>query len=164
MLKRSFILVCVLFICSLLEAQKKVYVRGYILDENQQAVELATVLERNQLQGTTSNSNGFYELMLEKSDTFFISFSCIGYQSVEKKIVSKEQSISLNITLNSDITELEMVEVKSLHRQVSTMQKIDPQKMKLIPDASGGSIESLLSTFAGVNSTNEMSSQYSVRG
>ena len=88
MLKRSFILVCVLFICSLLEAQKKVYVRGYILDENQQAVELATVLERNQLQGTTSNSNGFYELMLEKSDTFFISFSCIGYQSVEKKIVS----------------------------------------------------------------------------
>ncbi len=164
MLKRSFILVCVLFICSLLEAQKKVYVRGYILDENQQAVELATVLEQNQLQGTTSNANGFYELMLEKSDTFFITFSCIGYQSVEKKVVSNEQSISLNITMNSDITELEMVEVKSLHRQVSTMQKIDPQKMKLIPDASGGSIESLLSTFAGVNSTNEMSSQYSVRG
>ncbi|MDE6853996.1 MAG: TonB-dependent receptor plug domain-containing protein, partial [Muribaculaceae bacterium] len=32
------------------------------------------------------------------------------------------------------------------------------------PDVSGGSVESLLTTMAGVNSNNEMSSQYSVRG
>ncbi|MBO5850435.1 MAG: carboxypeptidase-like regulatory domain-containing protein, partial [Paludibacteraceae bacterium] len=164
MLKRSFILVCIVFLCSFVEAQKKVYVRGYVLDEKQQAVELATVFEQNQLQGTTSNSSGFYELMLEKSDTFCLTFSCIGHQSVEKKITSQEQFISLNITLNTDVTELETVEIKSLHRQISTMQKIDPKNMKLIPDISGGSIESLLSTFAGVHSTNEMSSQYSVRG
>ena len=74
MLKRSFILVCIVFLCSFIEAQKKVYVRGYVLDEKQQAVELATVFERNQLQGTTSNSSGFYELMLEKSDTFCLTF------------------------------------------------------------------------------------------
>ena len=164
MSKRSFILVCIVFLCSFVEAQKKVYVRGYVLDEKQQAVELATVFERNQLQGTTSNSSGFYELMLEKSDTFCLTFSCIGHQSVEKKVTSQEQFISLNITLNTDVTELETVEIKSLHRQISTMQKIDPKNMKLIPDISGGSIESLLSTFAGVHSTNEMSSQYSVRG
>ena len=33
-----------------------------------------------------------------------------------------------------------------------------------MPDASGGNLESMLSSFAGVNSTNELSSQYSVRG
>nr|HPH73365.1 TonB-dependent receptor [Paludibacteraceae bacterium] len=37
-------------------------------------------------------------------------------------------------------------------------------KFRLMPDASGGNIESLLVTFAGVSSTNELSSQYSVRG
>lgn len=164
MSKRSSVIICILFLFLLVEAQKKVCVRGYILDEKQQAVELATVFERNQLQGTTSNTSGFYELMLEASDTFLISFSCIGHQSVEKKIVSNDkQSISLNITMNSDITELETIEIKSLQRQVSTMQKIDPKTIKLIPDISGG-IESLLATFAGVHSTNEMSSHYSVRG
>lgn len=163
MSKRSFVIICILFLFLLVEAQKKVYVRGYILDEKQQAVELATVFERNQIQGTTSNTSGFYELILEESDTFLISFSCIGYQSVEKKIVPNEQSISLNITMNTDVTELETIEIRSLQRQVSTMQKIDPKTIKLIPDISGG-IESLLATFAGVHSTNEMSSHYSVRG
>lgn len=44
------------------------------------------------------------------------------------------------------------------------MQTIDPKDFRLVPDASGGSIESMLATFAGVNSSNELSSQYSVRG
>lgn len=41
---------------------------------------------------------------------------------------------------------------------------IDAKDLKLLPDASGGSIEAMLTTFAGVNSSNELSSQYSVRG
>ena len=49
-------------------------------------------------------------------------------------------------------------------RQTSTMQTIETDKFRLMPDASGGNIESLLVTFAGVSSTNELSSQYSVRG
>ena len=44
------------------------------------------------------------------------------------------------------------------------MQHIDRESYKLAADASGGSVESMLSTLAGVNSNNEMSSQYSVRG
>lgn len=49
-------------------------------------------------------------------------------------------------------------------KQTGTMQKIDRNELKLSPDASGGSVEALLTTMAGVNSNNEMSSQYSVRG
>jgi len=44
------------------------------------------------------------------------------------------------------------------------MQTIDTKDLKLMPDATGGSIEAMLTTFAGVNSSNELSSQYSVRG
>ena len=44
------------------------------------------------------------------------------------------------------------------------LQRIEAKDLKVMPDASGGSIESMLTTFAGVNSSNELSSQYSVRG
>ena len=44
------------------------------------------------------------------------------------------------------------------------MVSVDREKMKLSPDVSGGSVEALITTMAGVNSSNEMSSQYSVRG
>ena len=44
------------------------------------------------------------------------------------------------------------------------MESLNADKIKLLPDPSGGSIESLVVTFAGVSSNNELSSQYSVRG
>lgn len=42
---------------------------------------------------------------------------------------------------------------------MSTLDLVDPSKLRLMPNAAGG-IESLLITFAGVSSTNELSSQY----
>ncbi len=44
------------------------------------------------------------------------------------------------------------------------MQQFDKSDLKLSPDVSGGSVEALITTMAGANSSNEMSSQYSVRG
>lgn len=44
------------------------------------------------------------------------------------------------------------------------MQSLDTETYKLSPDVSGGSVESMLTTLGGVNSSNELSSQYSVRG
>ncbi|HAP50686.1 MAG TPA: TonB-dependent receptor, partial [Porphyromonadaceae bacterium] len=48
--------------------------------------------------------------------------------------------------------------------QTNTMQGIDVESIRLTPDASGGSVEAVLTTMAGVSSKNEMSSQYMVRG
>ncbi|MCQ2325250.1 MAG: TonB-dependent receptor plug domain-containing protein, partial [Paludibacteraceae bacterium] len=45
-----------------------------------------------------------------------------------------------------------------------TIETIDAATTRVMPDATGGSIESLLITFAGVNQNNELSSQYNVRG
>ena len=44
------------------------------------------------------------------------------------------------------------------------MDQIDALTTRVMPDATGGSIESLLITFTGVSQTNELSSQYNVRG
>ena len=49
-------------------------------------------------------------------------------------------------------------------KQTSMLESLNADRVKLLPDPAGGSIESLVVTFAGVSSSNELSSQYSVRG
>ncbi len=140
-----------------------VYVRGYLLTPSQQAVEMANIFESNQLVGTTSNEKGYYEIALQKADTFHLTFSCIGYETEERTFTMSADALTLNITMHENVTELATVEVKSQGQQAIMMQKVDASKVRFLAGPSS-SIESLLSTFAGVNSTNEMSSQYSVRG
>ena len=60
--------------------------------------------------------------------------------------------------------QLQGVEITDIQKQTGSLQKINPNSGKLAPDASGGSVEGLLSTIAGVSTGNEMSSQYNVRG
>lgn len=59
---------------------------------------------------------------------------------------------------------LEGVEVTDIRKQTGSIQRLDAGDYKLAADATGGSIESMISTMAGVSSSNELSSQYSVRG
>ena len=162
---RQHLLLLLLFSCSLIGAQQKVYVRGYVLDEKKHPVEFANVAIEGTVMGTASNEQGYYELGVNLCDSFTIVYSCIGYESVKRTIVPKsERSFIVNVNLPFNAEELAELEVRAYKRQTTTMQTIDTDKLKFTPDASGGNIESLLTQFAGVNSTNEMSSQYSVRG
>ncbi len=145
-------------------AQSKIYVRGYVLDENNHAVEYVTIQVRGTGNGAISNDQGFYEISTEKSDTIHLLFSCIGYQSLEYNFVTDaQQAYNLTIKLLSDTTNLDQVTVKGFKRQITTMQSLDKFALKVVPNVSGG-IEALLTSYAGVSSNNEMSSQYSVRG
>jgi hypothetical protein len=83
---------------------------------------------------------------------------------VLKNIAVNFKLAQLNITLQTDLTELKDVEVKAQRLQTGTTEMIDITQSRQMPDATGGTIESLLATLPGVHSNNELSSQYSVRG
>ena len=89
----------------LAQHNSKIYIRGYVLNKAQQAIDMANIFETIQLEGVTTNEKGYYEIALQKADSFNITFSCIGYKSVEKKISTDKESFTLNITLQEDITE-----------------------------------------------------------
>lgn len=149
-------------------AQQRIFVRGYVLDETKHAVEFATVQVREAATGTISNDKGYFEVAFprpENIDTITLAVSCVGYAASEIRVtLTKDQAYVVAVTLNSDTKLLDEIVVKSMARQTGTLLSIDMDKLKFLPDAAGGNIESLLTTFAGVSSNNEMSSQYSVRG
>jgi len=145
-------------------AQTKIKISGFLTDANKRGVARASVQLWNSGIGTQSADNGYYELVVPQKDTLTLIFSCIGYKKSSRTIVAPQKNFSLNISLAAEETGLKEVTVTSRKRQTDMMQSVDKRKIKLLPDASGGNIESLIVTYAGVSSNNELSSQYSVRG
>ena len=58
--------------------------------------------------------------------------------------------VTLNVKLEPKSYALQGVEVTDFQKQTTTIQKIDPGSYRTAPDATGGSVESMISTMAGV--------------
>ena len=160
----NFLLLLVLGTFSMYARTARVY--GYVVDQDNVGIELANVVVLNAERpiGTATNKNGFYELMLDEADTVVLSYSMIGYTSVQQRIFDVRDVININVQLLTDEQLLTEIEVRGIKHTQGTMDHIDAATTRVMPDATGGSIESLLITFAGVSQTNELSSQYNVRG
>ena len=141
-------------------------VYGYVVDQDNVGIELANVvvLNTDRPVGTATNKNGFYELMIEQTDTVVLSYSMVGYTTVQQRVIDLREVLNINVQLLTDEQWLTEVEVRGIKHTQGTMDHIDASTTRVMPDATGGSIESLLITFAGVSQTNELSSQYNVRG
>lgn len=126
-------------------------------------LEFALVSIKGTAIGAYTDLKGNYSFSAPQADTITVVFHCIGYHDSIRKLIDASGEVSLNVKLLPS-TELQEVEITEFRKQTDGMQKIDHQAYKLAADASGGTIESLLTTMAGVHSSNEMSAQYSVRG
>ena len=160
---RLYILTLLLLISASAFAQE-VKIGGTIVDENGEPVELATIRIEGTGIGTISNLKGRYSLKFSSRDTVTVIYSMIGYNTRKRTLVNPQGNISINMTLPALGYELGEVTVTESRRQTNTVQNIDISANKMMPDASGGNIESIIATQAGVSSNNELSSQYNVRG
>ncbi|MDR0995617.1 MAG: TonB-dependent receptor [Tannerella sp.] len=157
----GLLLLCLFF---RLAAQGRIRVSGYVHDADGNPVELVLVQVKKSLEGAMTNEKGFYSLKASPGDSLTLVFSCLGYNKAERIIPHAKGDLRLNVQMNPASFDLGGVSVTASRRQISTMQHIQADQIKLLPDPAGGSIESLVVTYAGVSSNNELSSQYSVRG
>lgn len=161
---RIFITLLCLLIMTAGNAQSFVKISGIVSNSEGEPIEIAHVRLKSGVIGTLTDFKGRYELTVPTADTVVIVYSCLGYHKVTRRLNSPKDKVTLNVQLTSNAEALGEVEITATRMQTNTLEKIDVSKSKLMPDASGGSVESILTTFAGVNSSNELSSQYSVRG
>ena len=161
---KLYIFFIFLFIGSAVLAQSRIKISGKVIDADNQGLELVSVRIGGTTQGTLTDLKGEYELTVASQDSIEIIFSCLGYRTEKRVLAAPQGNVVLNMRLYTKDKKLGEVVVTEIRKQTSTLQKIDAKDLRLMPDASGGSIESMLSTLAGVNSSNELSSQYSVRG
>ncbi len=151
-----------LFFPALLFAQKTTIVKGFVKNKQNQSLESVNV--RYGSVGTTTNKRGYYEIRVPLNQEVTLTFSFVGYQTLTKTIsATKTKAIRFSPTLLLKSEVLNTVVIENKKSAVEGTTKIDINKVKRIPNATA-SIENLIMTFAGVNNSNELSTQYNVRG
>lgn len=164
---KLYIYICMLLLSiGILPAEAQVKIHGKVTDMQGDALEFVTVRVAGTAIGTNTGLDGTFKLSCPTpaNDTLTVVFTSIGYEELRRQLIHPKGDLALNVRMRNKSHELTEVEVTDFRKQTSQMQHIDRESYKLAADASGGSVESMLSTLAGVNSNNEMSSQYSVRG
>lgn len=138
---------------------------GKITDENGKAIEFVNVAVQNTPYGVVSDSRGSYTLTLPADTLINIVFSFVGYEEVKTAVILKPEERRKNdVTMAVSSTMLPEMTVHDRAIKTSTITRLDAREAVLLPSAGAGGVEDLVKTLAGVSSTNELSSQYNVRG
>lgn len=163
---RFIIILCALIagIAAAPKVAAAVKIHGMVTDENNEPLEFVSIRIAGTALGCTSGLDGAFSLSAAEADTIRVIFTCIGYEEAHRKLIEPKGDVTVNVKMTPASYTLKGVEVTEIQKQTGAIQKIDGSDYKLAPDVSGGSVESLLATMAGVSSNNEMSSQYNVRG
>lgn len=150
-------------ITSLVTFAQTARVKGIILDENNQPVENVNIsFQENR---TTTNANGFYILKIPSNTKSILRFTHV---SLKPAVISLElkpnEDYEFNIILKSNVEQIgEVVITNNSRKRVEGIATISPKTIRLIPGANAG-VENILKSLPGVNSNNELSTQYAVRG
>ena len=141
-----------------------VRISGRVIDNEDKPIEFGTVQIKGTAIGTNTDLEGKYSLNVAESDTITVVFSCIGFKTIDRVLIEPKGDVTLNVRMYTDTKILDEVQVDGFRSNINGMQTFDAESFKLSPDVSGGSVEAVIATMPGVNSNNEMTSQYSVRG
>lgn len=141
-----------------------VKIRGKITGSANEPLEFVSIRVQGTAIGSVSDLEGNYSLTAPEADTIRLVFKAVGYMDAKRRLIDPKGEVTVNVKMEEQHYMLDAVEVTDYQKQTGTVQRIDKSNYRLAPDVSGGSIESLISTMAGVTQGNEMSSQYSVRG
>lgn len=160
----KYIIHIIIFLWTVNLSAANLIVKGRVIDDANEPVVAATVKVAGTSTGTFTNTDGVYRLSIAERDTLELVYSCIGFEEVRRKLIEANGELTINVRLRQNTKELKEVEVTEIKRQMETMQLISPESYRMSPDATGGSVEAVIATMSGVSSSNELSSQYSVRG
>ena len=137
--------------------------KGIILDETNTPIENVSI--KAGLDGTITNENGFFILKIPTNTDVIVEFSHINFKKITQTFNLKSgQELEFNPVMKMDIEQIGEVVLRGNKRKaLQGVTTIEPELIRTIKGAQPG-VENLLKTLPGVNISNELSTQYSVRG
>ncbi|CAN1567086.1 CarboxypepD_reg-like domain containing protein [Flavobacteriaceae bacterium] len=139
------------------------YIKGIVLDQNNNPVENVNISCLNK--STQTNESGFYQISIPANQKVIVEFTHVSLKKTSLKIILKSKEIYVfNMNMNDKEEQMGEVIVNTKNKKaVQGILTFDAKDIRFIPGANAG-IENVLKTLPGVNSNNELSTQYSVRG
>ena len=158
----------ILTFCLLLTASSTLYaadftLKGKVVDEDGNAMELVSVTCPSQGKLAMTNLKGEFNISLQSSDTVIVRFSMIGYRPRVRTFVKPRGNLTVQIVMSPQES-LQEVTVTERRRQTTGTEQLDIKDIKNAPSVTGNAVEEMIQQQAGVSTHNELSSQYNVRG
>lgn len=137
--------------------------KGKVIDEEGQALELVTVSCLAQGKVAMTNLKGEFSIDLQSADSVEVRFSMVGYGVRKRMFRRPKGKMTVQIVMHPSEA-LQEITVTERRRQTSQTEQLDTKGLRENPSASGNAVEELIQQQAGVSTHNELSSQYNVRG
>lgn len=158
----KFLLIFSILYSSVLWAQKAT-VRGVILDVFDQPIPSVNITFGNS--GAISDLDGYYLIEITANTPVELTYSHIGHKNVQATLnLSNNEDYELNPVMKTDIEQIATVVISGReNKRVEGITTLSPEAIRRMPSAISG-VTSLLTSLPGINSNNELSTQYTVRG
>ena len=137
--------------------------KGKVVDEEENALELVTVSCLAQGKVTMTNLKGEFSIDLQSADSVEVRFSMVGYAPRKRVFRRPKGKMTVQIVMYP-MEALQEVTVTKRRRQTGQTEQLDVKDIKQATSTTGNAVEELIQQQAGVSSHNELSSQYNVRG
>ena len=158
---KLLLIVSILF-SNVLCAQKAT-VRGVILDEFDQPIPSVNISFG--ATGAISDLDGYYLIEITANKQVQVIYSHIGHKNVQVILnLSTNEDYELNPVMKTDIEQIATVVISGReNKRIEGITTLSPEAIRKMPSAISG-VTSLLTSLPGINSNNELSTQYAVRG
>jgi hypothetical protein len=157
------ILVFFFFCFGFVATAQNARIKGIVLDANNQPIDNVNVVCLGN--STQSNANGFFDLAVPANQKVVVIFTHISLKKTTVSILLKpNEDYEFNLVMNDYQEQMgEVIVISKNKKRIQGITTIEPEVIRKIPGANAG-IENILKTLPGVNSNNELSTQYAVRG
>ena len=158
-----FLRLLLILICGLSANAQNARIKGILLDESNSPIQNVTISVNNQ--SVISNENGFYMISVPADEVLTVIYSHVSLKRTTATIKLKpNEDFEFNVVMKSQAEQMSVVIITAQSRKrVEGITNIEPAVIRRIPGANAG-VENILKTMPGVNSNNELSTQYAVRG
>ena len=160
------LIVCVLIFasCCLKTSAQTFTLQGRVTDPDLNPIELASVAVVSQGRVAVTSLKGEFQLSLISQDSVVVRISMLGYKTKTRVLRNPKGKQTLQVVLHEDNTQLAQVDVIGQRIETGQSEDLKIDATRKSPSATGNAVEELVQMQAGVNSNNELSSQYNVRG
>jgi len=160
---KIFLSLLILFLHSSAVFAQSGTIKGIVKDESGKPIEGVHVSYDKV--GTESNTKGEYQLQIPSNKFITITFSHIAFTTHTKRVrIPKDKTLTYSPKLKSQVEELNTIIIKNDKDKVQGIDNVAIKTVQELPSVNTGIEGALKNIGLGVSSSNELSTQYNVRG
>ena len=160
---RNVIYLIFIFFPLIIQGQN-VVIKGFVVDKDNKPIAGSSIYEQKSGIGAITDSQGKFSFTLKNPGKYTLVIKAMNYNTLDTTLYIPQKGLSVKFVLNAQAYAMNPIVKTAEYNELTGSTRMTYKVFNLVPSASGNAVETLIKTAMGVQSNNELSSQYNVRG